>query len=194
MGVIVNIYVIPRRQDPADLRAPQVAARLVRERLVSPPCVVGPAFEASRDWPVSPQSATAPYLTWSDDYRLRSQLYTELPQAFPHVGRSGEAQIIAFTRLDTTNPAICEDFPNYSGPECALGLYVAPRGARLELVTEDVVEDRLEPRTVFDATLFEWLHLQGKAAPWLDVYRASRLHRAVTAVWPDVEVIENDWL
>ena len=59
MGIIINLYVIPRHQDPSNLRAAQVAEALVSEHLVAPPVVIGPALGAHghQDWLVSPQHA-----------------------------------------------------------------------------------------------------------------------------------------
>jgi hypothetical protein len=49
----------------------------------------------------------------------------------------------------------------------------------------------VESYVAFDATIFEWLRLQGKAAPWLDIYRGSCVDRAIRTVWPEVDVVET---
>jgi hypothetical protein len=209
MGTIINLYVIPRHQDPSNLRAAQVAEALVSERLVAPPVVIGPALGARdhQDWLVQPQAPDDLYrlidlgasVTAHDaDFVRRSRRYVELPPTFADFGRIDGPQIAAFTRLDATNPAIRSDFSHYTGPECSVGIYIAPKGTRLLLTGEKITWDRddeplVESYVVFDATIFEWLHLQGKAAPWLDIYRGSCIHRAIRTVWPEVDVVENDW-
>jgi hypothetical protein len=197
MGAIINLYVIPRRQDLGDLRAPRVAEMLVRERFVAPPCVVGPASvppypgSIDKNRLVQPQGA---FGFGADERFVRKpQRYFELPATFPDFGATPEPEVVAFSRLDVTSPAIREDFTHYKGPECSLGLYIARKGFRLLLEAEFILETGIEHRTVLDATVLEWLHLQGKAAPWLDIYCGSRLDRAVRSVWPDVEVVENVW-
>ena len=89
---------------------------------------------------------------------------------------------------DQTNPAVRNDFSHYAGRECSVGIYTVPRGFRLLLVSE-FCDDPL-----FEGTIFEWIHLQGKAAPWLDIYHGSCLDRAVRTAWPEVDIVENDWL
>lgn len=211
MGIVINLYVIPRHQDPSNLRAAQVAEALVSEHLVAPPVVIGPALRAHgrQDWLVQPQQAYDPYrhidlkhrlgasVTADDaDFVRRSRRYVELPPTFADFGRTDEPQIAAFTRLDETNPAIRSDFSHYTGPECSVGIYIAPKGTRLLLTDEKITWDRddkpvVESYVAFDATIFEWLHLQGKAAPWLDIYRGSCVDRAIRTVWPEVDVVEN---
>ena len=210
MGIVINLYVIPRHQDPSNLRAAQVAEALVSEHLVAPPLVIGPALGAHgrQDWFVQPQLADGPFrlidlgasVTADDaDFVRRSRRYVELPQTFTDFGRTDEPQIAAFTRLDETNPAIRGDFSHYTGPECSVGIYIAPKGTRLLLTDEKITWDRddkpvVESYVAFDATIFEWLRLQGKAAPWLDIYRGSCVDQAIRTVWPEVDVVENDWL
>src|SRR5215471_2807648 len=188
MGTIINLYVIPRHQDPSNLRAAQVAEALVSEHLVAPPVVIGPALGAHgrQDWLVQPQQAYDPYRLSDLEHRLgasvtaddadfvrRSRRYVELPPTFADFGRTDEPQIVAFTRLDETNPAIRSDFSNYTGVECSVGIYVARQGFRLLL--EDAIF--LEVPPVYDGTVFEWMHIQGKCAPWLDQYRGSCVDR-----------------
>src|SRR5215470_15270007 len=108
-----------------------------------------------------------------------------------------------YRRPSNSNPttfatAPRSDFSHYTGPECSVGIYMAPRGTRLLLTGEKITWDRddkpmLESYVAFDATIFEWLHLEGKAAPWLDIYRGSCVDRAIRTVWPEVDVVENDW-
>jgi hypothetical protein len=209
MGTIINLYVIPRHQDPSNLRAAQVAEALVSEHLVAPPVVIGPALGAHghQDWLVQPQGADDPHrlidlgasVTADDaDWVRRSRRYVELPPTFADFGRMDGPQIAAFTRLDVTNPAVRSDFSHYTGPECSVGIYIAPKGTRLLLTGEKITWDRddkpvVESYVAFDATIFEWLHLQGKAAPWLDIYRGSCVDRAIRTIWPEVDVVENDW-
>ena len=209
MGTIINLYVIPRHQDPSNLRAAQVAEALVSERLVAPPVVIGPALGAHghQDWLVQPQQADEPYRlidlggsVMADDAEFvrHSRRYVELPRTLADFGRTDGPQFAAFTRLDETNPAIRSDFSHYTGPECSVGIYIAPKGTRLLLTGEKITWDRddepmVESYVAFDATIFEWLHLQGKAAPWLDIYRGSCVDRAIRTVWPEVDVVENDW-
>jgi len=209
MGTIINLYVIPRHQDPSNLRAAQVAEALVSEHLVAPPVVIGPALGAHghQDWLVQPQQADDPYrlidlgasvMADDADFVRRSRRYVELPPTFADFGCTDGPQIAAFARLDGTNPAIRSDFSHYTGPECSVGIYVAPKGTRLLLTGEKITWDRdnepvVESYVAFDATIFEWLHLQGKAAPWLDIYRGSCVDRAIRTVWPEVDVVENDW-
>jgi hypothetical protein len=50
MGTIINLYVIPRMQNPNDLRAAQVAEIIVSKHLVAPPVVIGPAFMRMSGW------------------------------------------------------------------------------------------------------------------------------------------------
>ena len=198
MGTIINLYVIPRHQDPSNLHAAQVAEAVVGERLVAPPVIIGPALEhRHHDWVLQPQRANDPYWLMDlgapitaehADFVRRSRRYLELPRTFADFGRTDEPQIAAFTRLDETNPAIRSDFSNYTGVECSVGIYVARRGFRLLL--EDAIF--LEVPPVYDGTVFEWMHIQGKCAPWLDQYRGSCVDRAVRTVWPEVDVIEND--
>jgi hypothetical protein len=209
MGTIINLYVIPRHQDPSNLRAAQVAEALVSEHLVAPPVVIGPALRAHghQDWLVQPQQADDPYrlidlgasvMADDADFVRRARRYVELPPTFADFGCMDGPQIAAFTRLDETNPAIRSDFSHYTGPECSVGIYIAPKGTRLLLTGEKITWDRdnepvVESYVAFDATIFEWLHLQGKAAPWLDIYRGSCVDRAIRTVWPEVDVVENDW-
>lgn len=210
MGTIINLYVIPRHRDPSNLRAAQVAEALVSEHLVAPPVVIGPALGAHgwhQDWLVQPQEADDPYrlidvgasVTAEEaDFVRRSRRYVELPPTFPGFGRMDGPQIAAFTGLDESNPAIRSDFSHYTGPECSVGIYIAPKGIRLLLEGEKITWDHddepiVESYVAFDATIFEWLHLQGKAAPWLDIYRGSCIDRAIRTVWPEVDVVENDW-
>src|SRR5215470_15596763 len=208
MGTIINLFVIPRHQDPSNLHAAQVAEVVVSERLVAPPLIIGPALEhLHHDWVLQPQRANDPYWLMDlgapitaehADFVRRSRRYVELPRTFADFGRTNEPQIAAFTRLDVTNPAIRSDFSHYTGPECSVGIYIAPKGTRLLLTGEKVTWDRddkpvVESYVAFDATIFEWLHLQGKAAPWLDIYRESCVDRAIRTVWPEVDVVENDW-
>jgi hypothetical protein len=157
---------------------------------------------------VQPQEADDPHrlldlgasLTADDvDFVRRSRRYVELPPTFADFDRMDGPQIAAFTGLDETNPAIRRDFRHYTGPECSVGIYIAPKGTRLLLTGEKITWDRddepvIESYVVFDATIFEWLHLQGKAAPWLDIYRGSCVDQAIRTVWPEVDVVENDWL
>jgi hypothetical protein len=200
MGTIINLYVIPRHQDPSNLHAPQVAEAVVREHLVAPPVVIGPALGAHghQDWLMHPQPAHYPYclidlgasaMADDADFVRRSRRYVELPRTFADFGRTDEPQIAAFIGLDQTNPAIRSDFSNYTGVECSVGIYVARRGFRLLL--EDAIF--LDAPPVYDATVFEWMHIQGKCAPWLDVYHGSCFDRAVRTVWPEVDLVENDW-
>jgi hypothetical protein len=211
MGRVINLYVIPRHQVPSNLRAAQVAEALVSEHLVAPPVVIGPALGAHGHRLVQPQSADDPFrlidlarkshkmasvMTDDADFVRRSRRYVELPPSFADFGGTDEPQIAAFTRLDETNPAIRSDFSHYTGPECSVGIYVAPKGTRLLLTDEKITWDRddkpvVESYVAFDATIFEWLHLQGKAAPWLDIYRGSCVDRAIRIVWPQVDVVEN---
>jgi len=132
---------------------------------------------------VQPQLADAPYA--HADYTLLCRRYVELPKTFAGFG-SNEPQIAAFTGLDETNPAVRNDFSHYTGFECSVGIYVFPRGFRLLLVSEF----RDDP--LFDDTVFQWIHLQGKCAPWLDIYHGSCFDRAIRTVWPEVDVVEND--
>ena len=185
MGTIINLYVIPRKQDPNDLHAAQAAEVMVSERLVAPPLVIGPAFTV-HDRLVQPQLADARYA--GADYARLSRRYAELPPTFAGFGRANEPQIAAFTRLDETNPAVRNDFSHYTGSECSVGIYIVPRGFRL-LLTSEFCDDPL-----FEGTVFQWIHLQGKCAPWLDIYHGSCFDRAVRTVWPDVDVVENDWV
>jgi hypothetical protein len=198
MGTIINLYVIPRHQDPSNLRAAQVAEAVVSEHLVAPPVVIGPALGAHghQDWLVQPQAADHPYCLIDlgaslsadhADFVRRSRRYVELPRTFADFGRTDGPQIAAFTRLDETNPAIRSDFSHYTGPECSVGIYIARRGFRL------LLEPPFDGDPVFDRTVFEWMHLQGKCAPWLDIYRGSCFDRAIRTVWPEVDVVENDW-
>jgi hypothetical protein len=192
MGTIINLYVIPRKQNPNDLRAAQVAEIIVSEHLVAPPVVIGPAFmEHERlvqpqlaGLLMRPQFADDPYV--GANHALLSRRYVEMPETFADFGRAKEPQIVAFSRLDETNPAVRNDFSHYAGWECSVGIYTVPRGFRLLLVSE-FCDDPL-----FEGTIFEWIHLQGKSAPWLDIYHGSCLDRAVRTVWPEVDVVEND--
>jgi hypothetical protein len=194
MGTIISLYVIPRKQNPNDLRAAQVAEMIVGQRFVAPPVVIGPAFmeherlvePQSAGLLMQPQFADVPYV--GADYARLSRRYVEVPETFADFGRASEPQIVAFSRLDETSPAVRNDFNHYAGRECSVGIYRVPRGFRLLLVSE-FCDDPL-----FDGTIFEWLHLQGKAAPWLDIYHGSGLDRAVRTVWPEVDVVEHDWL
>jgi hypothetical protein len=194
MGTIINLYVIPRMQNPNDLRAAQVAEIIVSTHLVAPPVVIGPAFMAHERL-VQPQEAELLMRPqFADDrhlginYALGARRYAEMPEAFADFGRANEPQIVAFGRLDQTNPAVRNDFSHYAGRECSVGIYTVPRGFRLLLVSE-FCDDPL-----FEGTIFEWIHLQGKAAPWLDIYHGSCLDRAVRTAWPEVDIVENDWL
>jgi hypothetical protein len=185
MGTIINLYVIPRKQNPNDLRAAQVAEIIVSEHLVAPPVVIGPAF-MEHERLVEPQFADDPYV--GANYALLSRRYVEMPETYADFSWANEPQIVAFSRLDETNPAVRNDFSHYAGRECSVGIYTVPRGFRLLLVSE-FCDDPL-----FEGTIFEWIHLQGKAAPWLDIYHGSCLDRAVRTVWPEVDVVECDWL
>ena len=192
MGTVINLCVIPRKQNPNDLHAAQVAEIIVSEHLVAPPVVIGPAFmEHERlvepqlaGLLMQPQFADYPYV--GANYALLSRPYVEVPETFADFGRANEPQIVAFGRLDETNPAVRNDFSHYAGWECSVGIYTVPRGFRLLLVSE-FCDDPL-----FKGTIFEWIHLQGKSAPWLDIYHGSCLDRAVRTVWPEVDVVEND--
>src|SRR5262249_5560386 len=181
MGTIINLYVIPRQQDPNNLQAAQAAETIVSEHLVAPPLVIGPALMA-HDRLLSPQRAYDPY--WlrdlgasitaeHADFIRRSQRFVELPRTFTDFGRTDEPQIAAFTRLDETNPAIRSDFSHYTGVECSVGLYVARRGFRLLLEDPNFNDVPSDVPPVYDGTLFQWMHLQGKAAPWLAQYLGS---------------------
>src|SRR5262249_51003839 len=181
-GTIINLYLIPRRQGPNDLRAAQVAATLVSERLVAPPCVIGPALTA-HDRLIQPQEATG---FPNAEFLQVSRRYFELPQTFSNLSRGSKPQIVAFSSLDERTPAIRADFKHYMGLECSVGLYVAPKGTRLSL------KDAIEGYAVLDVTIFEWLHLQGKAAPWIDIFSGSCLDRAIKPAWPSIDVVEND--
>src|SRR6266436_1538396 len=139
MGTIINLYVIPRKQNPNDLHAAQVAEIIVSEHLVAPPVVIGPAFVAHERL-VQPQLAELLMQTqFADDpdvgtkYALLSQRHVELPEAFVDFGRANEPQIVAFSRLDETNPAVRNDFSHYAGWECSVGIYTVPKGFRLLL-------------------------------------------------------------
>ena len=194
MGTVINLCVIPRKQNPNDLHAAQVAEIIVSKRLVAPPVVIGPAFmEHERlvepqlaGLLMQPQFADYPYV--GANYALLSRRYVEMPETYADFGRANEPQIVAFSRLDETNPAVRNDFSHYAGWECSVGIYTVPRGFRLLLVSE-FCDDPL-----FKGTIFEWIHLQGKSAPWLDIYHGSCLDRAVRTVWPEVDVVECDWL
>jgi hypothetical protein len=207
MGTITNLYVIPRRQDPNGLRGAQVAETLVSEHLVAPPYVIGPALTAEIQL-VQPQDAFPGEFfiqmvregkVVGDEFLQRSRRYFEFSEASLIFDRESEPQILAFSRLDERTPAIREDFKHYKGPECSVGLYIAPKGIRLLLTGEKITwvrddEPVIEHYVAFDAIICEWLHFQGKAAPWLDVYCGSCLDRAIRSVWSDIEVVENDWL
>jgi len=194
MGTIINLYVIPRKQNPNDLHTAQVAEIIVSEHLVAPPVVIGPAFmEHERlvepqlaGLLMQPQFGDDPYV--GANYALLSRRYVEMPETYADFGRANEPQIVAFSRLDETNPAVRNDFSHYAGRECSVGIYTVPRGFRLLLVSE-FCDDPL-----FEGTIFEWIHLQGKSAPWLDIYHGSCLDRAVRTVWPEVDVVECDSL
>jgi hypothetical protein len=188
MGTIINLYVIPRKQNPNDLRAAQVAEIIVSEHLVAPPVVIGPAFMKDEfmehERLVQPQLVGFPHV--GANYALLSRQYVEMPETYADFGRANEQQIVAFSQLDETNPAVRNDFSHYAGRECSVGIYTVPRGFRLLLVSD--CDDPL-----FEGTIFEWIHLQGKAAPWLDIYHGSCLDRAIRTVWPEVDVVECDW-
>ncbi len=183
MGTIINLYVIPRMRQPNDLHAAQVAEIIVSEHLVASPVVIGPAFTAHDHRLVEPRLAQAQYAP--ADYTLLSRQYNVLPKTFADFGRANEPQIAAFARLDETNLAIRNDFSHYTGFECSVGIYVFPRGFRLLLVSE------YHDAPLFDGTVFQWVHLQGKCAPWLDIYHGSCFDRAIRTVWPEVDVVEN---
>jgi hypothetical protein len=193
MGTIINLYVIPRKQNSNNLHGAQVAEIIVNEHLVAPPVVIGPAF-TDHERLVEPQLAELLMQSQFDDpyvganYTLLPRRYVEMPETFADFGRTNEPQIAAFSRLDATNPAIRNDFSHYTGWECSVGIYIVPRGFRLLLVSE-FCRDPL-----FDGTIFEWIHLQGKSAPWLDIYHWSCIDRAVRTVWHEVDVVERDAL
>ena len=172
MGTIINLYVIPRHQNPSNVRAAQVAEAVVSEHLVAPPVVIGPALGARghQDWLVQPQQAgwlhrlsdLGASVTADDaDFVCRSRRYAELPRTFADFGSTDGPQIAAFTRLDETNPAIRRDFNHYTGPECSVGIYVARRGFRL------LLEPPFDGDPVFDRTVFEWLHLELFGQRWM---------------------------
>src|SRR5262249_36072325 len=146
MGTIINLYVIPRQQNPNNLRAAQVAEAVVSERLVAPPVIIGPALEhRHHDWVLQPQRPNDPSCFGDRgahipaapaDFVRPSRRYLELPRTFADFGRTDEPQIAAVTRLDETNPAIRSDFSNYTGVRWSLRIYVAPP-AFLLLVLDD---------------------------------------------------------
>jgi hypothetical protein len=98
MGTIINLYVIPRKQNPSDLHAAQVAEIIVSEHLVAPPVVIGPAFmEHQRlvqpqlaELLIQPQLGDEPHI--GANYALLSRRYVGVPETFADLGRANEPQ------------------------------------------------------------------------------------------------------
>ncbi len=186
MSTIINLYVIPRGTSGSlSGGVRQVAEALIRARVVAPPVVVGPALLSTGDL-VQPQAAAG---RWGGaEFERISRTYSHLPADLVEFGRTGDPEIVAFGGLDEANPAIREDFDHYQGYECSLGVYAVPRGFRL------VLTSGLDNEPVFDRTVFGWVQLQGKAAPWSGIYHGSHLDRVIRTCWPDIDVVESDWL
>jgi len=185
MATIINLYLIPRGTSGSlSSGVRQVTEALIRARVVRPPVVVGPAL-LSTGRLVQPQEACG----WADpEFEQISRKYSHLPTDLAEFGRTGDPEILAFGGLDEAHPAIRGDFVNYQGYECALGAYAVPRGFRLVLTSGD------DDEAVFDRTVFAWIQLQGKAAPWPGIYHGSHLDRLIRTCWADIDVVESDWL
>jgi hypothetical protein len=197
MGVIINLYAIRRPRLGESRDAGALALRLLEERLVVPPLTLGPAFSSGRL--LNPGDVKTDRLLArlhreagekaGDPHPSVRTLSTSWWKKLPTLVRESEEPCaVEFQSLNPKHHVLAREF-GYSqeGPTCDVTIYSFPKPYRLTLTFEG--EKRL-----FDGAVQEWLHLSGKRAPWLSAYKGSPLDRAVRSCWPDVEVMEVDWM
>jgi hypothetical protein len=187
MGTIINLYVFPASTAAPSALGPLVR-RLVAESWIELPAVAGPPMREPPLYGVqSPAALTLPGSNAIRHVRNVPALDAELKRA------ETEPVLLAFAALNPNHPDVRRDFDHYRGFECAVGFYAFPAGYRVKLVWEDLLGGG-GSGTAFDRTVRCWCQLNGKAAIWESLFRGSALERLFQAVWPEHEVVENDWL
>lgn len=101
--------------------------------------------------------------------------------------------------VNEAHPDIARDFDLYRGAEWALGVYDAPEGYRLHRFHEiHAFDDKGnpigEPELAIDRTSRAWIHLQGKVAPWTDLFSDSEMDRLIRRFWPERDLFELPYL
>ncbi len=193
MGVICNLFLIPSNSvDNPPRPAHEIAAAMVTARMLRGPVMVGPTFRQDGRL-VEPQAACG---GWAGDAFAQTATRFEAPEdAIASLPSSAGSMIIAFTALDETHPSIAKDFDMYEGYECSIAAYSVAEGYRLRLTGEpDPDRNETEGETIFDGMLFEWIHIQGKAAPYTSIYEGSDLAAMVDRLWPGHQVVEIAYL
>lgn len=190
MGTITNLYVIATGGEPAPAgSALRLAAALLDAEFVRPPVHVGPPSFRSPEWIIGPQSACR---TIGDEpFHRAARQASDAAAARALLAETAPPALAAFPALNKDHPSVRKDFDWYAGYGCAVGAYSLAEPYRFILRDEPDLDghDR-EGAVRVDRRITEWLHLQGKAAPWRDAYFGSDLERFIAQVWPASDVVE----
>ena len=202
MGTIINLYLFPKGPRASRPSSARLGAALLAEGYVAPPLVIGAPERDGRHALVTPQAAANGWadgafnrharLIEAEDAALTALRAASAAGAAPEAGPLAPT-IFAFARLNENHPAARRDFEMYDGYECAVAAYVFPEGRRLRFLGEADLLTGEEEAPRRDGVETDWLHFQGKSAPWTEVYRASELSGFVERFWPGHEAFEECW-
>lgn len=192
MGTIINLYLFPKGPLADRPSAADVGAALLEEGYLRLPLMVGPPVKSRHQAVVFPQAAVGGWA--AKDFQDAAQSFEDLDAALAALRRpTDQAVIYAFNRLNESHPSVRRDFDMYFGRECAVGAYVVPDGRRLHFTSEYELEPDGSDKTRRDSIETDWIHFQGKVAPWTQPYLDSELAALVERLWPGHEVFEDCW-